>query len=964
MFRKVARFQPLGTAEVSEDGFLRVARKGRTAGHNKAAQSYFLDGARKLDVRSLLKKVASQYAVSGNPRDYIFEAIRANTTNTPNENHDGFHQTELFRFDKRIGMPVYQTYIGKPHHVNHKTENPKAARGVVIDAHYHDETPPLNDCPRCHLRTAARKNRDETGIHCRRCGFVVRDEFVEILVGVDTVKDPIFAKGVRTGQLSAGSMGCNCLNTSCNVCGHIAYSRPEFCEHIRGANKGTLWQKDRGVWTKAAPHKIAQELRRRRYEPIFDDFCYVRTDDGFEVRKAFEYCQQVIFDEYSRVDQPADPKALQREILTRTASVSVPGNVLPSPEELRRESELLIQAAQRQGAHMPKAASRTAQPLGPPAAGMPQTSDFIVDEAIQDNVDIVIQPSDEMGQGQPGMPGAPGMPEAPGAGPQTIDQFTQNQPGAPGAPPPGPPGAPPAPGGPGTAEEFGIISTEASAPRAARREPMKFVASFEGWTCEVSAQGNARIKNAKREPILIVRGAPASSASKRREFGRKVMASVLTHGLVDTAIKMDGLFTPRMAQVVDGAIDDMQEFADKYMHDSVLEEAAGNDDMNGDLRGKPPTSIVNDEDDDMAGDERGTPPKDVLTEGTVDHTEGMPEKPSSPTSEDNTDMRDPKRDKKNLGSDSVLDSEIHDHAMSLTGSKVLGLRIAHKQRADVAWTIQAIELKDGTPHARVAAAGQRDRLVKESDLGTYWKRLDASASNALGLDAQLKAAQAKLAKKAAADKKAYEARVKKAYEAKFAKRSKEIERQVDQAKTAAVKSFCKAMRIVASRQAVDIEATPLKQAAQAVLGQTRQIGTDAATGQPIVYEGMHPDLVNHLVADLNKRARSDDLENLMNRAAETMTRGDRYLMDAEKEARRFQASVPQITDSRIAGPVDYVALRAAQTRQAAMNGNVVVTTAPPPEAQGANGFDKRNAIRGAVRGTLVSDALDRLQQPN
>ncbi|HET6495645.1 MAG TPA: hypothetical protein VFH61_09810, partial [Thermoleophilia bacterium] len=748
MFRKVARFQPLGTAEVSADGFLRVARRGRTAGHDRAAQSYFLDGARKLDVRALLKKVASQYAISANPREFIFEAIRANTTNTPNENHDGFHQTELFRFDKRIGLPVYQTYIGKPHHVNHKTENPKAARGVVIDAHYHDESPPLNDCPRCQLRTAARKNRDETGIHCRRCGFVVRDEFVEILVGIDTVKDPIFAKGVRTGQLSAGSMGCNCLNTSCNVCGHIAYSRPEFCEHIRGANKGSLWQKQGGVWTKGTPHRIAHELRRRRYEPIFDDFCYVRADDGFEVRKAFEYCQQVIFDEYSRVDQPADPKALQREILTRTASVSVPGNLLPSPDELRRESELLIQAALRQqGAQMSRAASRrTAQPVmgapgaapgvapaspvapGPAAApGMDQFSDLIIPPEVEElGVNIRLEPSD-MGPGDPNDPNAPADPNAPPgmggppAGPppgkQDIDQYTQTQPGGP--PGPGATG----PGAPGSAAEFGIISTEADAPREARRSPMRFVDSFKGWTCEVSAQGNARIKNAKKEPVLIVRGTPRTTSTKRREFGRKVMASILTDGLINTAIQMDGLFTPRMAQVVDGAIDDMQEFADKYIHDSVLDEAPGNDDMSGDLRSSPPTSVVKDDDDDMS-DARGTPPSDVLTDGTVDHTEGMPEKPSSPTSEDNTDMRD-KRDKFNLGSDSVLDDETHDHQMSLT-ARSLGARIAHKQKPDMVWTITAAELRGGKVHARIATKGQSDRLVKEADLTAYWKKLDSS----------------------------------------------------------------------------------------------------------------------------------------------------------------------------------------------------------------------------------------------
>ena len=952
-FRKIARAASLGAAEVTPDGFLKLAHHGvrqasAAGGMSRTAQSYFLDGARKLDIRGLLQRTADRYAISDNPRHYIFEAIRANTTNIPNENHDGFHESELFRFDRRLGMPVYQTYTGKPHHVNHKTDNPKAARGVILDSHYHDETPPLDNCPRCRTRTAERQNRDATGVHCKRCGQVVCDKFVEILLGVDAEKDPIFAKGVRTGQLSAGSMGCNCLNTSCNVCSHVAYSRPEFCEHIRGSNKGSFWQKQSGVWTRKPRMEIQRQLKRRGMSDDLTDFCYARDEDGFEVRKAYEYCQEVVFDEYSRVDQPADPKALQREVL-KTASAIIPGDItdegrLPSAAELQRETEMLIQAAQRKKTMPTTRRAQMTAPAMPAVAdasapAMPAVADVIIPQELEDKVNTVLELKEPM---------------PPGGGqvaPESIEQFQEQQ--MPGAMPPAGDGGAPLPMSPA---ETGL---QADAPRAARRDPMRFKKAFEGWTCEVTAQGNVRVKNAKKEPVLIVRGS-AKTVAARRQFGRKVMASILTDGLVRTALTMEGLFTPRIAQVVDGAMDDMQGFADKYIHDSILEEAKDHDDMVGDVRGgEPPKSVIGDDDDDMRGTVRGPPPGSSIQDGQVDHAEGTPDKPSAVTSEDNTDMRDPKRKKLNLGSDSVLDDEIHDHTERVAS---LGSRIAHKQRPQYAWTVTALQLKDGKPHARVQLDNSRTaRLVKVADLNKYWQRLDASAAGAPSLDAQLKRAEAAWAVKAAKEKRAFENHLKKAYAVKLERVLKKHKEAMAQSDAKAVQNFCTAVRIVASRQDAGVEGAPIRSAAMAVLAQTRQIGVDAASGQPIMYDGLHPELAGYLVADMVSRGRSDDIENLLNRAAELSTRGAEYLKDAEQEARRFQASVPHITNANVASPVDEAALHAAQLRQAALGGNLQVMTAPPPDSAGNGGFDKRSAIRGAVSGTLVSSTLGRLQ---
>jgi len=144
-FHKTASVQPLGSFSVDTNGKRTAA--ALTSDGEQARRSYYLDGEAKLDVRGSLARVADKYAISADPSDYIYEAIRANTVNVPNDNHDGFHRDELLRFDTRLKTAVYLTYREKPHHVNHRTDNPKTARGVILDSHYNDDAPPLEMCP-------------------------------------------------------------------------------------------------------------------------------------------------------------------------------------------------------------------------------------------------------------------------------------------------------------------------------------------------------------------------------------------------------------------------------------------------------------------------------------------------------------------------------------------------------------------------------------------------------------------------------------------------------------------------------------------------------------------------------------------------------------------------------------------------------------------------------------------------
>lgn len=1018
MFRKLAGIKSLGAAELTSDGLRKIASASPTArvAQIAPARSYYLDGARTIPVGALLEKVASEYAISPDPRDYIYEAIRANTSNAPNENNDGFHQFELLRWDTRLGMTVFKTYVGKPHHVNHKADNPRAARGVIIDAHYNDETPALENCPRCSLHTAMRGHRDASGLHCKRCGHLIKDEFPEILIGVDVKKDPRFAHGVKTGALPAGSMGCNCLNTACNVCQHVAYSRPEFCEHIRAGSKGSLWQRRGSVWARTSISDVEREVRRRgmNWDPV--DFCYV-THDGFEVRKAFEYCQNVVFDEYSRVDQPADPKALQREIL-RTARTQVSSLGVPSPEELSAETDALLRAASARrtagrtamkftvirvnrdnaDVHAAESLEAACSAAGvDPADGSvefceveatdaeaaalmfneaeakPASSARDADVVVQapPNEPIVIEPPGSGGAGQPGTPGQPGQP--PGAPTPTIDDLQNPQ-------------KPPTPSGPGgglSPAEMGMMPPGASAPRRAQqRSPMRFANSYRGWSVEVSPKGNARVFTANKAPVLVIRGEPESDPQRRHARGVEIMRSILTHGLFATAVEHKAIATPKLAQVVDGAIDDMKEFADKYTQDSTRDDA--DDDMDGDLRGSPPDSATQGGETDMPEDARGTPPKDTQDDGIRDHkNEGKP--PKSVTQEDNTDMADKPRGKTPKN---VLVNELHDHTEKLAALTRPGATIAHKSKPTLGWTVRVAEAKeDGSLEVTVAAANYAPRRVTQQDLITYWQTFDRTAAapasepawtplqvqrlRDFGINAELEHGQL-VVKQAAApatddgEKKAravFELRLKKAAQAREAKLKQDHEKELEQARLAGVSAFCRALRIAARRQDAGLEPSILRQAAEQTFGAPRQLVD--ASGQPVAYPGMDPLLVRHLVAELAVNAHPQHLENVMNRAADLMAKGDEYLLDAEADAQRFQPQLPAITAANVQ-PVDQASIAAMQYQAAAVQGNFAVAPQPAYEevAQGGVGFDKRSAIRGAVAGTLTSMNLQRLRAVN
>lgn len=215
-FYKQSRTSILAFRDNSDSSFSKSAGRTKTA-------SYFENEGIKIDVQAALDTVADAYKISKNPDDYVYVISRALTADVPNENHDNFPSEELLRFDTAAGCRVFQTFINKPNHINHRTDDPTQARGVILDAHYNDINPD--------------------------------DQFVEILVAVDKTKDKRLAESIQKNEVNSMSMGCYAELCICSVCGHEAESTEDLCpDHIRGGKKGKEFN---GVKSYENCHKVS-----------------------------------------------------------------------------------------------------------------------------------------------------------------------------------------------------------------------------------------------------------------------------------------------------------------------------------------------------------------------------------------------------------------------------------------------------------------------------------------------------------------------------------------------------------------------------------------------------------------------------------------------------------------------------------------------------------------------------------
>lgn len=898
MFRKVGKCQHLGT--------IVQGKRKKSAQLSGVTDSYYLDGSTKIDVGGILKRRAADYAISSNPSDYLFEVIRANTSQVFNDNHDGFERSELLRFDPRLKTAVYLTYREKPHHVNHRTDNPKRARGVLLDAHYNDASTPLSQCPGCGHKTADRKERDSSGLGCRKCGTIVKDDFVEILVAVDRRKDPTFAKGVETGQLRFGSMGCNCAETLCNVCGNVAQSVTDFCTHIRGGNKGSYWASKDGKnnWTRISAAEATREMARRKRKFQAADFVELRADDGYTIRKAAEWCRGVEFDEYSRVHMPADPKASQFEVLNRQASsgdmsldnetrqllaatkkrkkqaagkektamkfivVRVDGD--PSDTYAAETLEQAMDLAMPDSGSRVEVAEVEAEDAGAARlmpddadfaplndhdaadAPMPKDSDVIInitDDGAGDGVDIVTDDDEDLDD--------------------SIEDLNDSDDDEAFSP-----------------EEMGVLPAS-----------MHTASTYSDWKVRVTKAGSAE--------ILTDAGLPVAVIPNAKGRGHKLMASLEQKGLYGTVKAFKGSVHGKVAQVVEHALDDMKEFADKYTKGSVAGE--GMDDMQEfPNRGDVASDVRNDAGSDMQM--KREPEVGSVQQGRASDNE-LGNQSLSPglTSHENqeSDMRE-KRKPWSMDQ-SALDNEAHDHQERLA---LLGKRVTDGKRVAM---VTSFDHESG--EYTLSGRDLKSFKVTAQSIESQWKQLDKGPSD----DAM--------------NRKAFEARMQ-----RWAKA------QIEAARKKAASDFARALRIVAKRQAMGTEESPLKEALGVQLANDKTVGYDAVSGRPLEYTAMSGELAVHLIESAYKEASDAEIDRLVQRATELMKESPDYLKSAERDLSKQAHRVPPVTAAEIVDPAEAVS---QQARRAVLNGNLALN--PSSESSHEDGSSKLRSALGGTR---------------
>jgi hypothetical protein len=163
-----------------------------------------------LDI-SWLKSASPVYQISPSIKDYVLVEVPCVAVDYPNRNQDAFPHSELLKWRVAMSTMAYQTFRGKPTHIDHQNQDPTKAKGVIFDAMI---LPVLGK------------------LH------------VVLLKGFDRSKDAQLAKQVQERARVGHSMGALVEKTRCSLpwCRFESNGRTT-CEHVaNGQGKGRIIQ--------------------------------------------------------------------------------------------------------------------------------------------------------------------------------------------------------------------------------------------------------------------------------------------------------------------------------------------------------------------------------------------------------------------------------------------------------------------------------------------------------------------------------------------------------------------------------------------------------------------------------------------------------------------------------------------------------------------------------------------------
>lgn len=175
----------------------------------KYATCEVLEAAIPSSPRGLMRN-AHRAVFNYEPREgYLYVRSRAISSRC-NDNYDYFGAEEIKGNGTTKG---YVTFTGKPVFVNHKNEDHRRNRGIIIDAVLHEDHNP-NGSP---------------------------DTWAEVLMEIDAKTFPRLAHAIVAGHIDRTSMGVDVERSQCSACGNVATVPSEYCRHVPGM-KGKKFQ--------------------------------------------------------------------------------------------------------------------------------------------------------------------------------------------------------------------------------------------------------------------------------------------------------------------------------------------------------------------------------------------------------------------------------------------------------------------------------------------------------------------------------------------------------------------------------------------------------------------------------------------------------------------------------------------------------------------------------------------------
>ena len=150
-----------------------------------------------------------------------------------------------------------------------------------------------------------------------------KDGSIEVLMAIDSQREPIIARKIDKGEPLGVSMGTNIDYSDCTVCGKRAYFEFEYCNHIKFGKNATV-----AVQANQIRDNLAKGKMREEWLP----FVLIRSADRHEVingsqnrivlAKTFEINYGCSFFELSAVANPAYDKGYMLEKVASKQSYS------------------------------------------------------------------------------------------------------------------------------------------------------------------------------------------------------------------------------------------------------------------------------------------------------------------------------------------------------------------------------------------------------------------------------------------------------------------------------------------------------------------------------------------------------------------------------------------------------------------------------------------------------------------